>query len=244
MILRSLGRSWLCEPMLVAALVIVPLACGDDGSTTNDSSATTAVTTSSAGPGSDDTVGPPMLEEPYGPCAGPMAGTECVDAGPTAAECIERDGPGGAHSTCALWCLDSADCPPAGAGNIAPQCVGADASAAGRCLLDCNPDGANSCPSGTVCLDGDPPLCMWPQQVAGHVDAQSFCETACGECGSTLLLPWTGECVTECVADVLDCSDAERDAAFACTGGQGCPAGGGAVASCLQPIACVDGSGG
>lgn len=184
-----------------------------------------------------------MLDDPYGACAGSMATTECVDAGPDVAVCIERDGPGGAYSTCAVLCMEDADCPPIGAGNIPPECLGATADAPGRCLVDCPTGGANSCASGTVCIDGDPPLCMWPQEIVGHPDEQSFCDTACGVCGATALLPWQGDCVAGCLGDLADCSESERDEVFACTGGEMCPVGGAVVADCVEGIACVQGAG-
>lgn len=183
----------------------------------------------------------PMLDEPYGACAGPMASSECIDAGAERAECIERDDAQGIpHSTCAVSCFVDADCPLVG-GNIAPDCVGGDDAIPGRCLLECTLD-INSCPDGTYCVDGDPPLCMWPAVNPGHPDAQSFCDTACGPCGSTLLLPWTGDCVAECLADLADCPEPELAEVFACTGGEACPVGGSVVATCLMPIACVMGS--
>lgn len=224
----------------VALVWLGSMACGDDGADvagTNDAS--TGASSTGFADSSDDTAATaPPLDDPYGPCAGSTATSECIDAGPEVAECIERDGPGGAYSACAVVCEDDDDCPPIGAGNIPPQCLD------GRCLIECNAGGANSCASGSICIDGDPPACMWPQQSVGHPDAQSFCDTACGVCGSTLLLPWLGECGTECLADLEDCSEPELDQVFACTGGEACPAGGGAVATCVEAVACVDGSGG
>lgn len=90
-------------------------------------------------------------------------------------------------------------------------------------------------------MAGDPAVCMWAAENPGHPDAASFCETACGPCGSALLLPWTDDCAAECLADLDDCSEGEQQEIFACTGGEGCPAGGQTVASCLMPIACVTG---
>ncbi len=171
-----------------------------------------------------------------------MASTECSEAGPEVAQCLERQADDGTdYSTCAVTCQTDADCPPVGVGNIAPECLGATEDGPGLCLLDCNL-GANSCAMGTICIDGDPPLCMWPGEAAGHPDAQSFCDTACGTCGATLLLPWTGDCVAECLDDLLDCAQGDLDAVFSCTGGEACPVGGATVADCLMPIGCVEGT--
>lgn len=225
-------------------------ACGDDGptgdgattTTLTEGSTATAATEATTGAPADDTATPPMLDAPYGACAGQMASTECIDAGSEVAQCLEREADGVPYSTCALVCRDDGDCPTVGAGNVTPHCWGAEGDAPGLCLLDCNL-GANSCASGTICVDGDPPSCMWPGLVPGHPDAQSFCETACGPCGATLLLPWPTDCLTACLADLADCSAEEEQAIFACTGGQTCPVGGSVVADCLAPIACVMGSG-
>lgn len=210
--------------------------CGDDGPVAGQTTTETGVASSSA---ASESGAPVMLEAPYGACAGDMAPSECIDAGPALAQCLERDDPGGVpYSTCAVTCRDDADCPPVGAGNIAPTCWGADDAMPGLCLLDCNL-GANSCATGTICIDGDPPTCMWPGLTPGHADAQSFCDTACGPCGATLLLPWSGDCVAECVADLGDCTQPEQAEVFACTGGEACPVGGAVVADCLELIACV-----
>lgn len=191
---------------------------------------------------SADTGAPAQLDAPYGACAGDMASTECSDAGPERAQCLERDDAQGVpYSSCAVTCRESADCPPVGAGNLAPVCWGADDAAPGLCLLECNLD-ANSCAAGTVCIDGAPPICMWPGLAPGHPDAQSFCDTACQRCGATLLLPWTGDCVSECLSDLADCSESQETEVFACTGGEGCPVGGAVVADCLEPIECIAGS--
>ena len=85
-------------------------------------------------------------------------------------------------------------------------------------------------------------MCMWPADDPGHPDVQSFCETACGPCGATLLLPWSGDCLAECLDDLADCSEPEQEEIFGCTGGEACPAGGAIVAECLMPVACVMGT--
>ncbi|MCA9706313.1 MAG: hypothetical protein KDK70_10735 [Myxococcales bacterium] len=140
-----------------------------------------------------------------------------------------------------MRCSDDADCPPVG-GNHAPACLGADDAAPGLCLVECSL-GANSCAQGTLCIAGDPPVCMWPATIPGHPDAASFCETACGPCGATLLLPWPQDCVAGCLDDLIDCSPSQLDEIFACTGGEACPVGGAVVADCLAPVACVMGTG-
>ncbi len=219
------------------------VSCGDDATAPSVSSSSSSSTGVEASGTQADTTGtpPPMLEAPYGPCAGPMASTECVDAGLSVAQCLQREADGTPYSACAVVCQLDADCPPVGAGNVTPECIGAVDGMPGLCLLDCNL-GVNSCAMGTICIDGDPPTCMWPEQTAGHPDADSFCTTACGPCGATLLLPWAGDCVAECLDDLADCSPEQTDEIFACTGGVACPVGGAAVADCLLPIACIDGS--
>lgn len=230
--------------VLALGLAGLGLGCGDDDPATSDGSSGSTGSGTSTAAASDETATPPMLDAPYGACAGEQATRECIDAGPAHAQCLERDDPQGVpYSTCAVTCHDDADCPPVGAGNIAPTCWGADAATPGLCLLDCNL-GANSCAMGTICIDGDPPICMWPGATPGHPDAQSFCETACGPCGATLLLPWMGDCASECLVDLEDCSEAEQTEIFACTGGETCPVGGAVVAGCLEGIACVMGTGG
>jgi hypothetical protein len=232
--------------VLALGLPTLVLACGDDGPAGSDEisgSTATAGSGTSTAAATDETAAPPMLEAPYGACAGEQATTECIDAGPAHAQCLERADPQGMpYSTCAVTCHDDADCPPVGAGNITPTCWGAADAGPGLCLLDCNL-GANSCALGTICIDGAPPTCMWPGERPGHPDAQSFCDSACGPCGATLLLPWTGDCASECVADLADCSEAEQTEIFACTGGETCPVGGAVVAGCIEGIACVTGTG-
>lgn len=227
-------HAWIGSGLAVLLVAAGP-SCGADPPPSGEGSTGTTS-------GEEESTGvTPMLAEPYGACAGPMASTECIDAGPEIATCIERNDPQGfPYSTCAVACFEDADCPLVG-GNIPPECVGVDEVTPGLCLIDC-PLGANSCAQGTLCVDGDPPLCMWPASIPGHPDDQSFCDTACGPCGATLLLPWSGDCVIECLADLADCSEPERAEIFACTGGEACPVGGMVVASCLEPIACVTGS--
>jgi hypothetical protein len=237
-------------PLLLLLLAWCLCGCGDDGPAGGDATSTstpdttTLDTTTALDTASDETAAPPMLDAPYGACAGETSTPECTNAGPAHAQCLERDDEQGVpYSTCAVTCQSDADCPPVGAGNIAPACWGATDAEPGLCLLDCNL-GANSCAMGTICIDGDPPICMWPGATPGHPNAQSFCDTACGPCGATLLLPWQGDCTSECLADLDDCSEPEQAEIFACTGGEACPVGGAVVAGCLEPIACVMGSAG
>lgn len=231
----------LVRPLVVLLASGPLLGCPDDGPSLDDG--TTGRASDDGASAASETSAVPSLDAPYGACAGEMATTECVDAGSALAQCIERSDPQGVpYSTCAVTCHDASDCPPVGAGNIAPTCWGADDATPGSCLLDCNL-GANSCATGTICIDGTPPLCMWPGLTLGHPNVQSFCDTACGPCGATLLLPWSGDCVAECLVDLADCSEPEQAEAFACTGGEACPVGGAVVADCLEVIACVAGSG-
>ena len=230
---------------LAVGLLVLGSACRDDGPGMgggSSGSTTASGTTDDAGSSADETSTPVVLEEPYGACAGEDASTECVDAGPERARCIERSDPQGVpYSTCAVTCHVDADCPPVGAGNVSPSCSIADGAETGACVLDCNLE-INSCAAGTICIDGDPPLCMWPAATPGHPDAQSFCDTACGPCGATLFLPWMGDCASDCVADLADCSEPELAEIFACTGGEACPVGGAVVGGCVELIACVMGS--
>lgn len=228
--------------LVLALSVVLALGCGDDGPASTGASVGSGSGDDSGSSTMSGSTGGPLLDAPYGACAGEQASSECVDAGADVAQCLQRDDAQDVpYSTCALTCRDDGDCPAVGAGNVSPHCWGADDATPGLCLLDCYLD-ANSCASGTICVDGDPPICMWPGLVPGHPDAQSFCDTACGPCGATLLLPWPRDCVTECLSDLADCSEPEQQEIFACTGGEACPVGGAVVADCLAPIACVEGS--
>lgn len=202
-------------------------ACADAGSSTQDDGGTS----------SGDTAAGSVLDEPYGACGDPDAPVACDDVDAAVAACAATTDPatGQLYRVCEPTCTDDADCPTVGAGNVPPQCE------AGRCALVCNP-AANVCLTGTVCVDGELPQCMWPVDApAVHPDAADFCATACGPCGATLLLPWTTDCAATCEADLADCEAATLPEIFACTGGEGCPNGGGAVAQCLEGYACVDG---
>lgn len=221
-------------------LYVASVACGDDdgsAGTTGSSEGSGAMSTQA-----DSTAGPPVLDAPYGACAGPMASSECVDVGEPFAICLERsDAQGIPYSTCAVTCVEDADCPPV-RGNIPPRCLSIEGEMVGRCGVACS-GGANSCAAGTQCVAGDPSLCMWPAENPGHPDEQSFCETACGPCGATLFLPWdSADCTEECLADLADCSPDDLAEVFACTGGESCPVGGAGVGDCLVPIECVMGS--
>lgn len=222
---------------LALAVTLAPSGCAEDeeadtaamGTSATDMTATDTTVTEGTGP----------LGDPYGFCGDADAPTPCDDEPSSVASCAERTKPGGSqlYRVCEPACAEQADCPVGDVGNASPQCV------LGRCVLACNPD-ANVCPAGTVCVDGMPAQCMWPVDApAAHADVESFCATACGPCGATLLLPWTGDCATECATDLADCDAEVLDEVFACTGGEGCPNGGGAVAQCLGDFACVQGSG-
>ncbi len=216
------------------ALISVLVACGA-GSEDGDGSETGAST------GVDDTTGPPAAPaDPYGVCGDPAAPVECDDH-PTAT-CEQRDDADGAYAVCTAACTEDADCPRLAAGNIPPTCVVASTGQA-WCRIPCAAQAPNSCPTGMSCIDGDPAQCMWTtRQGVSHATVAEFCATACGECGATLLLPWTTDCAATCEADLADCEDAQQQTAFACTGGPGCPAGGVAIGDCLAAVACIDGA--
>lgn len=218
------------------------IAGGCSDPTPPSEAGSTGVASTGGASGDEASDGPtPMLDEPYGACAGDMASTECNDAG--FATCVERDDDQGIpYSVCAVPCAEEADCPVVQGGNTSPTCAMSGDVADGRCVITCHVDGVNSCPTGTRCVEGDPSVCMWPADDPGHPDAQSFCETACGPCGATLLLPWSGDCIAECLDDLADCSEPEQEEIFGCTGGETCPAGGAIVADCLMPVACVMGT--
>ena len=206
-------------------------ACGGSGRDGDGSGGST-----DAGDGSTGTPPEPPAD-PYGACGDPAAPVECDDH-PTAT-CEQRDDADGAYAVCTAACTEDADCPLLAAGNIPPACV-ADSMGQSRCRIPCAPGAPNSCPTSMSCIDGNPAQCMWTtSQGPGHASVAEFCATACGECGATLFLPWTGDCPTECEADLADCDEAAQQTAFACTGGPGCPAGGVGIGDCLAAVACI-----
>jgi hypothetical protein len=206
------------------------LACGGDSGGGDETGDATAGDASPAA----------VPEDPYGPCGDPSAAVPCDTHATAVCEQRTDDASGTDYAVCAVPCNVDADCPALAAGNIPPSCA-VPSVGDPRCRIVCNL-AANSCPSGMVCLDGDPPECMWALGGGpGHASAEEFCATACEECGATLLLPWTTDCAAACAADLADCSAEDQQTAFACTGGPTCPAGGPTVATCLAGVSCVDG---
>lgn len=90
--------------------------------------------------------------------AAPVSYAACDDPqmGCAGDDCRRRDDAAGAWSVCVPPCTEDADCPIGGGGNVQVVC-----DPEGRCVLECVPQ-IMSCPSGTTCVDGATPQCMWP----------------------------------------------------------------------------------
>lgn len=84
----------------------------------------------------------------YAPCDDPDEG--CAEA-----DCRRVDDAAGSWSICVPPCTEDADCPIGAGGNVQVVCEES------RCILECVPQ-VLTCPSGTTCIDNDPPQCMWP----------------------------------------------------------------------------------
>lgn len=125
------------------------MACwlGFSGCATDDDG-TGATTESTRGDTSDSTTAAPTPVS-YAACDDP-------DLGCDEADCRRRTDAEGSWSVCVAPCTEDADCPIVGAGNVSPVC-----DATGRCSLECVPQ-VLTCASGTRCIDGEPPQCMWP----------------------------------------------------------------------------------
>lgn len=162
----------------------------------------------------------------YAACEDPEQG--CADA-----DCRERVVQGAQWNVCAAPCTEDADCPPAPGSNATLVC-----DAEGRCAIECNPDVA-VCPSGTTCVPGDPPQCMWPLD-PGVASLAELCTAACEGCMAGALLGWADDCATACADDLSDCSADELATALTCPGDAECSVGGLALRSCLSALACKD----
>lgn len=87
----------------------------------------------------------------YAACDDPERGCDDVD-------CRRVTGAPNADSAwsiCMPPCTEDADCPIGAGGNVQVVC------SESRCILECVPQ-VLTCPSGTTCVDGTTPQCMWP----------------------------------------------------------------------------------
>ena len=247
------------------------LGCSDDDSflpgqipmtSSGSSSGTTSGGTGDSTGGSTGT-GDEPAEHAYSACAGSLATSQqCIDGvvgtgtgtgsgtgagtggGGIEGECLERFTLSGGFSVCSFPCQTDEDCPVRDGGNTNQICVAADESGMGVCRLVCVPD-VSVCPTGMSCVQGEPPQCMWPQELPTHVDIEDFCVTACA-CGSGFVHPWSEEksCESTCIDDLTDCPVTDLPGIYACTGGTDCgKAQGEVLGACLAEFTCVGGSG-
>ncbi len=105
--------------------------------------------TGRAGEGDADASTSASVSVSYAACDDPIEGCDGAD-------CRRRDDAVGSWSACVPPCREDADCPAGGGGNVPVVCDGE-----GRCVLQCVPQ-IMSCPSGSRCIDGEVPQCMWP----------------------------------------------------------------------------------
>lgn len=203
--------------LLLAALLILPVAClesdgpADDASDAADGAAT-------SGP----------EDEPYYACNDPEFGCE-ADA------CLERTVDGDTHHVCVIECEDDTDCPPAFAGNAPPACT-----ADGQCVIQCMNEQAAVCPNGTSCIGGDPPACMWPQETPGAGSAAELCQIACGQCNAGMLLDWgEDDCEAVCLDDLQSCDGMQLADVLVCPQDDACSVGGLMFRSCAQASGCI-----